>query len=58
MMNEKIQDRQELRKKFIRQLNKMRGEAYSGLTCIEFDAIGTLLHFLQMKYEINKNDKR
>lgn len=56
-MSEKIQDRQELRKKFIRQLAKMRREAYSGLTCIEFDAIGTLIHFLKMQYEINRKDK-
>ena len=45
------EERQALRKKFIKELGKMTKEAYSGVTCMEYDAIRLLRYFIEMVYE-------
>lgn len=46
----KIEEAQELRKKIIDELDEIKHEAYSGLTCIEYDAINVLRCFIKARY--------
>ena len=54
------EERQALRRKFIRQLQDMRTEAYSGLPSIEYDSIRVLIDYFKTKIiefekEVNNN---
>lgn len=47
-------ERQEFRKKALKQLRALRTGAYSNLTCIEYDAIRVAIHLIEMTYNENK----
>lgn len=47
-------ERQEFRLHCIDKLRDIRNEAYSGLTAIEYDAIGTALHFIKMMHRLSQ----
>ena len=54
------EERQALRRKFIRQLQEMKTEAYSGLPSIEYDSISILIDYFKTKIiefekEVNNN---
>lgn len=46
----KFEVKQKMRKAILDTLTDMRHDAYSGLTCVEYDAINVLIHFIKMKY--------
>ncbi len=48
-MNSK--EKQKVRKEIICELEKLQKKAYSGVTCMEYDAIKTTKHFLNLVYE-------
>ena len=48
-------ERQEFRKEALTQLRALRKEAYSKMTCIEYDAIRVAIHLIEMTY--NENEK-
>ena len=48
-----LEKMQKLRQIFIENLDDMKSEAYSGLTCVEYDAINTLKIFIQMHYKLD-----
>lgn len=47
-------ERQEYRLHCIDNLREMRNNAYSRLTAIEYDAIGTALHFIKMMHRLSQ----
>lgn len=47
-------ERQEYRKKALRQLRTLRKGAYSHMTCIEYDAIRVAIHLIEMTYNENE----
>lgn len=44
-----FEERIKTRKKILASLRRFRKEAYSNLTCLEYDAINVLIHFIELK---------
>ena len=49
-----MEGKQKVRKEIICELEKLQKKAYSGVTCMEYDAIKTTKHFLTLVYEREK----
>ena len=47
-------ERQEFRKTALITLKALRREAYSKMTCIEYDAIRVAIHLIEMTYNENE----
>ena len=50
-MTKTKEERQAIRLKFISQLDKMLKEAYSGVTCMEYDAIKVARNLMKTVYD-------
>lgn len=48
------QEKQECRQKILRKLRTIKKEAYSGVTCVEYDAINVLINFMECIYKEEK----
>lgn len=42
-----ITEKQACRKKLIKRLREIKKEAYSGVTCVEYDAISVAIHLME-----------
>lgn len=43
-------EKQNCRRNIIKRLKEIKTEAYSGVTCMEYDAIKTLVYFMELIY--------
>lgn len=43
------EERIKARKNILESLRRIKKEAYSNLTCYEYNAIGVLIHFIELK---------
>lgn len=50
-----ITEKQACRKKLIKKLRSIKKEAYSGVTCVEYDAINVVINLMECIY---KEDER
>ena len=48
-----LKEKQEIRKKILKRLKTIKKDAYSGLSCIEYDAINVTIALIECAYKDN-----
>ena len=53
-----LEEKQQIRKKILKRLKAIKKEAYSGLSCIEYDAINVMITLIELAYQDNERKRQ